>query len=60
MLTAGRVVYGRRFNPVITLKALSYFDDVPDLPAEVRGRLSRAVAGVDITRLPELTPYTLP
>ncbi|MDR3700614.1 MAG: nucleotidyl transferase AbiEii/AbiGii toxin family protein [Candidatus Sulfopaludibacter sp.] len=51
-LTAGRVVYGRRFNPVITLKALSFFDDVPALPGEVRERLRAAVAAVDLSRLP--------
>ena len=33
-LAAGRIVYGRSFNPMITLKALSFFDDVPSLPAE--------------------------
>jgi hypothetical protein len=56
-LAAGSVVYGRSFNPLITLKALSYFDDVPTLPADVRGRLSTAVAAVDVTKLPALTPY---
>jgi hypothetical protein len=56
-LAAGAVVYGRSFNPLITLKALSYFDDVPALAAEVRGRLSMAVAAVDVTKLPTLTPY---
>ena len=40
-LAAGRIVYGRSFNPMITLKALSFFDDVPTLPAEVRRRLKR-------------------
>jgi hypothetical protein len=57
VLAAGSVVYGRTFNPLITLKALSYFDDVPALPADVRARLSRAVDAVDVTRLPALTPY---
>jgi Nucleotidyl transferase AbiEii toxin, Type IV TA system len=47
LLAAGRVVWGRGFNPLITLKALSYFDDVPTLPAEVRERLRAAVAAVD-------------
>jgi hypothetical protein len=51
-LGAGRIVYGRRFNPVITLKALSFFDDVPALPGEVAGRLRAAVAAVDIAKLP--------
>ena len=56
-LAAGTVVYGRRFNPLITLKALNYFDDVPVLPADVQARLSAAVAAVDVTKLPSLTPY---
>ena len=56
-LAAGKVVYGRSFNPLITLKALSYFDDVPTLPVEVRKRLSAAVEAVDPTRLPVLTPW---
>jgi Nucleotidyl transferase AbiEii toxin, Type IV TA system len=56
-LAAGAVVYGRSFNPLVTLKALSYFDDVPALPAEVRARLTTAVRAVDVTKLPTLTPY---
>lgn len=56
-LAAGRVVYGRSFNPLITLKALSFFDDVPTLSGEVRERLRTAVAAVDITKLPALTGY---
>jgi hypothetical protein len=56
-LAVGRVVYGRSFNPMITLKALSFFDDVPALPAEVQRRLSAAVDAVDPTNLPPLTPY---
>jgi hypothetical protein len=56
-LAAGTVVYGRRFNPLITLKALSYFDDVPMLASDVRQRLTAAVAGVDVTKLPVLRPY---
>ena len=56
-LAAGRVVYGRSFNPMITLKALSFFDDVPSLPAEVKKRLSAAVDAVDPSSLPALTPY---
>lgn len=56
-LAAGTVVYGRSFNPLITLKAVSYFDDVPGLPAEVRARLAAAVAGVDVTRLQAVVPF---
>ena len=56
-LAAGRVVYGRSFNPIITLKALSFFEDLPSLSIVVRQRLSAAVEAVDPTALPELTPY---
>jgi len=56
-VAAGSVVYGRSFNPLITLKALSFFDDVPMLSGKVRERLSAAVAAVDVTRLPVLTAY---
>jgi hypothetical protein len=57
LLAAGVVVYERSFNPLITLKALSYFDDVPALPAEVRERLRAAVEAVDLARLPVLIPH---
>ncbi len=57
MLAAGAVVYGRKFNPLITLKALTFFEDVPALPREMRARLAQAVEAVDVTRLPILTPY---
>jgi hypothetical protein len=56
-LAAGSVVYGRSFNPIVTLKALSFFDDVPALPVEVRSRLSAAVAAVDVAKLPILTAF---
>lgn len=56
-LAAGQVVYGRSFNPLITLKALSYFDDIPTLPMDIQTRLSAAVAACDETRLPTLMPY---
>jgi hypothetical protein len=56
-LAAGSVVYGRSFNPLITLKALGFFDDVPVLSGEVRQRLIAAVEAVDVTKLPALTAY---
>ena len=56
-LAAGSVVYGRSFNPLITLKALGFFDDVPMLSGEVRERLGAAVAAVDVTKLPVLTAF---
>jgi hypothetical protein len=39
------------------LKALSYFDDVPDLPNGLRELLTAAVASTDPIRLPKLSPY---
>lgn len=53
-LAAGQAIYGPRFNPLITLKALSYFEDVPSLGADTRDRLTAAVASVDPGRLPPL------
>jgi hypothetical protein len=55
-LAAGSVIYGSRFNPLITLKALSFFDDLPLLPGEVKNRLSAAVEAVDVTKLTALKP----
>ena len=57
ILAAGGVVHGRQFNPLITLKALTFFEDVPALPMEMRARLGRAVEAVDVSKLPVLTPY---
>ena len=51
------MVYGRKFNLLITLKALSFFDDLPTLPGDVRIRLSKAVQAVNTARLPSLTPF---
>jgi hypothetical protein len=58
MLAAGRIVYGQSFNPMISLKALSYFEDVPQLPQQVRQRLMAAIVAVNpANSLPSLTAY---
>jgi hypothetical protein len=57
ILAAGSIVYGADFNPLITLKALCYFDDVAGISAEVCRRLSRAAAAVDVFDLPNLKPF---
>jgi hypothetical protein len=57
VLAAGTAVFGRSFNTLLTLRALSYFDDVPALPGGVRERLRRAVRAVDPANLPVLTPH---
>jgi hypothetical protein len=53
-LSAGKLFYGAKFNPELTLKSLSYFGDgtLPSLPEEIRARLSKAVLAVDLTHLP--------
>jgi hypothetical protein len=57
ILAAASIVYGGTFNPLIALKALSYFDDVPALPPDIRERLAQAVARTNPDRLPRLSAY---
>ena len=56
-LAAAMAIYGKQFNPQITLKALSYFEDgnLPGLPAHIKNRVARAAREVDLDRLPSLT-----
>jgi hypothetical protein len=53
-LAAGLAIYGPSFNPLVALKALSYFGDLPGIPTDVRTRLTAAVKAVDLSRLPRL------
>ena len=55
-LTAAQTLYGVSFNPQITLKALSYFEDgdLRSLPEETKARLAGAAREVDLDRLPAL------
>ncbi len=55
-LSAAQKIYGPSFNPEITLKALSYFDDgnLCELPDELKHRLAAAAREVDLDRLPGL------
>jgi Nucleotidyl transferase AbiEii toxin, Type IV TA system len=61
-LAAAGVIYGERFNPQLTLKALSFFGDgdLPSLPASMQERIIGAVKGVDLDRLPLLAAYDEP
>lgn len=56
-LAAARIIFGRSFNPQITLKALCYFGDgdLGSLPASVKQQLSAAAAAVDLDQLPSLS-----
>jgi hypothetical protein len=60
-LAAASAIYGRQFNPQITLKALCYFEDgnVHTLAQAVKDRLVRAVDAVDLSCLPRLNPVRL-
>jgi hypothetical protein len=55
-LTAAQAMYGASFNPQITLKALSYFDDgnLQQLPQDAKTRLATAARDVDLDHLPSL------
>lgn len=55
-LSAARAVFGAQFNPVASLKALSYFaeGDVVSLGSDVRRRLEEAVRIVQLDRLPHV------
>jgi hypothetical protein len=55
-LAAAQKLYGTSFNPKITLKALSYFDDgdLRTLPEEMKSRLATAAREVDLECLPGL------
>ena len=53
-LSAGMAIYGDQFNPQITLKALSYFDDVKGITDPVKKRIQDAVRTVDLRRLPKI------
>lgn len=55
-LSAASKIYGRSFNPEITLKALSYFDDgnLRSLPEDTKRRLSTAAREVDLDHLPRI------
>jgi hypothetical protein len=55
-LAAARALYGSAFNPVLTLKSLSFFGDgnLPTLPRAVQDRLATAVAAVDLSQLPRI------
>jgi hypothetical protein len=50
-------ICGLQFNPQITLKALSYFDDgtVRELLQATKDHLAKAAREVDLDRLPTLS-----
>ena len=59
-LVSARGIYGPKFNPQITLKALSFFGDgnLSRLSQAVQDRLARAAREVDLDRLPDIALAT--
>jgi hypothetical protein len=56
MLAAAVIIYGAEFNPLVSLKAISYHDDpsLAELPQNVRRALIEAVQTTDPSKLPTL------
>ena len=56
MLAAGAIIYGTEFNPLLSLKAISYHDDptLAGLSQDVRQKLIEAVKPTDPQKLPVL------
>lgn len=56
MLAAGAIIYGTEFNPLLSLKAISYHDDpsLAELPQDVRRDLIAAVKATNPQKLPVL------
>ena len=52
-LGAAQAIYGEKFNPMLSLKALSFFDDgdLPALDRTIRDRLLEAVRTTDIPEI---------
>ena len=61
MLAATAIIYGDQFNPLLSLKAVSYHEDanLTGLPMTIRNRLSEAVQNTDPAKLPSLSAVKL-
>ena len=60
MLAAAKAIYGRAYNPLLSLKALTFYADVPHLSKDIQQRLSKAALAVDVSKLPALKPLQTP
>lgn len=55
-IACARAIYGRQYNPVLTLQALSFFDDLNDPVSEdIKSGLYAAVRSVSLQDLPAIT-----
>jgi hypothetical protein len=59
MLAASAIIHGSQFNPLLSLKAMSYHDDpaLTALPQDIRRDLIAAVTATDPHALPVLKAY---
>jgi Nucleotidyl transferase AbiEii toxin, Type IV TA system len=55
-IACARAIYGRQYNPVLTLHALSFFDDLNEpLSEDTKAGLHAAVKSVSLQELPAIT-----
>lgn len=60
-LGCAKTVYRQQFDPVLGLKALSYFGDLPDLPKDTAAFLQKTAASVgDIPEVPPVSSRITP
>jgi predicted nucleotidyltransferase component of viral defense system len=60
ILAAGKAVYGSRFMPEITLRALTSFEDgnLRQLDSRIKDQLQKTVSNVDLKQLPMLPSFS--
>lgn len=58
ILGAGQAVYGGQFKPELTVRALTYFDDLQGTPLSdnQKAELQQAARNVDLARIPVMPP----
>jgi hypothetical protein len=55
-IASARAIYGRQYNPILTLQALSFFDDLNEpLSEDIKAGLHAAVRSVSLQDLPAIT-----
>lgn len=55
-ITAAKAIYGRQYNPILTLQALSFFGDLPQpLPENIKAELTKAIKSVSLSNLTWIT-----
>jgi hypothetical protein len=56
-IVSAMAIYGRQYNPLLTLQALSYFEDLAEsLPTTVVADLLAAVRNVSLQNLSKIIP----